>query len=239
MPIPELRRPVVGILQPSYLPWLGAFDLMAVCDIWIFYDDVQYTRRDWRNRNRIKTARGPEYLTVPVRKAPRDTSIRDIEIHDDGKWGARHLAKLEEAYADCPQRKPVLDLLRPSLARPPARLAPLCTGLIRELSGLLGIRPTFLEASGLACEGVGQERILALCQKVGAASYVNGAAGRALYDADRFEAASIDLVFQDYSHPEYAQPHPPFASHLSVVDLLMSYSPEEARRILRSGSNLP
>jgi hypothetical protein len=176
-----LAHPVVGILQPSYLPWLGAFALMSACDVWVFYDDVQYTRRDWRNRNRIKTARGPETLTVPVSKPARDATIAQVRIQ---------------------------------------------------------IRPRFVLASELAVAGRGQERILALCRKLGAASYVNGAAGRELYEPESFAELGIALAFQDYRHPEYDQPHPPFASHLSVVDLLMSHPPAEARRILDGGARL-
>lgn len=235
-----LRGPVVGILQPSYLPWLGAFDMMAVCDTWVFLDDAQYTRHPgWRNRNLIKTPDGPRYLTVPVRKAPLGTPILSIEIHPNEPWTRRHRAKLVESYRGCPQLDAILDLLDPVLAEPPRRLAPLCTKLTERLAETLGLAPTFLHASELAVEGRGPDRILELCRKLGARTYVNGAAGRGLYDADRFAAEGIDLVFHEYRHPEYAQPHPPFASHLSVVDLLMSHEPGEARRILRSGSNLP
>lgn len=235
-----LRRPVVGILQPSYLPWLGAFDLMAVCDTWVFLDDAQYTRHPgWRNRNRIKTPKGPEYLTVPVRKAPLGTPILSIEIDSAQPWAARHRAKLVRAYEGCRGLPLVLDCVDPVLSAPPARLAPLCTDLTVRLAGALGLGPAFLHASELGIGGRGPERILQICRRLGARTYVNGAAGRALYERERFEEAGIDLVFQEYRHPEYDQPHPPFVSHLSVVDLLVSHAPEEALRILRSGSNLP
>jgi hypothetical protein len=233
-----LAHPVVGILQPSYLPWLGAFALMSACDVWVFYDDVQYTRRDWRNRNRIKTARGPETLTVPVSKPARDATIAQVRIHPETDWAKSHLAKLRTEYRGCPQREETLALLEPVLLAGETGLSTLCCDLTRALAERLEIRPRFVLASELAVAGRGQERILALCRKLGAASYVNGAAGRELYEPESFAELGIALAFQDYRHPEYDQPHPPFASHLSVVDLLMSHPPAEARRILDGGARL-
>lgn len=234
----HLERPVVAVLQPSYLPWAGAFDMMAAADVWVFYDDVQYTRRDWRNRNRIKGPKGPELLTVPVRKCPIETLIRDVRIHDEEDWAHSHLARLERCYAGCPQRDAVLALLEPLLCSGEQSLAALCMDTTRALARHLGLAPRFVTASELAVEGRGQARVLALCRTLGAASYVNGAAGRALYDESAFAEHGIRLVFHEYDHPTWDQPHPPFASHLSVVDLLMSHAPEEALGILRSGTNL-
>ena len=234
-----LPAPVVGILQPSYLPWLGAFDMMDACDLWIFYDDVQYTRRDWRNRNRIKGPGGPEYLTVPVVKAPRSSLIRDIRIHDETGWAQKHLAKLRTNYHGSPHVDDIVDRLEDGLAACDGSLANLCMETTRSMAAHLGVRCQFSQASDIGVSGKGAERILALCNEVGAASYVNGAAGRDLYDERAFAEIGVQLVFHDYTHPVYEQPHPPFESHLSIVDLLVGYTPKVALELIRSGSNLP
>lgn len=235
----SLTSPVVGILQPSYIPWLGAFDMLAACDIWIFYDDVQYNRRSFRNRNRIKTIRGAEYLTVPVEKQPRDTPTNAIRIAEVSPWAEHHLSKLRESYSSCPGFSRVQGVLADAFERRGALLVDLNTDLMRTFADLLGLQPSFLNASDLGASGRGQERILELCRSVGATTYVNGAAGRDLYDPDTFRDAGIELVFHEYEHPRYEQPHGEFIDHLSIVDLLMTYEPSHALEILRRGSNLP
>ena len=103
--VPHAR--VIAILQPVYLPWLGYFEQMAVADHFVFMDDVQYTRHDWRNRNRIKTAAGSIWLTVPVRKHPRDALIRDVEINYSENWPRKHLRSIEISYRKCPYFEPL------------------------------------------------------------------------------------------------------------------------------------
>ena len=211
----------VAILQPSYLPWLGYFEQLAHADLFLFLDDVQYTRSDWRNRNRIKTPRGPAWLTVPVRRTGLQKRILDATIDYSSAWPERHLNMLAEQYRRAPYYEEVSALLRPHLLARPERLRDLCAGLVHDLARYMGLsfRTMYTSELGVRADDP-TERLVRLCERVEATSFYEGRAGAAYLDVPRFRSAGIDVVFQDYRHPHYSQFHPPFVSHLSVVDLL-------------------
>jgi hypothetical protein len=211
----------VAILQPSYLPWLGYFEQLAHADLFLFLDDVQYTRSDWRNRNRIKTLTGPAWLTVPVRRTGLQKRIVDTYIDYSSPWPERHLNVLAEEYRRAPHYEEVAALLRRHLFGRPERLRDLCTGLVHALATYMGLpcRTMYTSELGVRADDP-TERLIRLCARVGATSLYEGRAGTDYLDLRRFRSAGIDVVFQDYQHPHYPQFHPPFTSHLSVVDLL-------------------
>jgi len=211
----------VAIGQSNYLPWKGYFDLIHDVDLFVFYDDVQYTIRDWRNRNRIKTAHGTRWLTVPVGSS-RDRLIQDVAI-TDGDWQRVHWNTIRHAYARAPHFDRLADYLREIyLERTWTKLSELNQQLTRDIArDWLGIRTEFVESSKLAVEGRKQDRIFALLQKVGAKVYVSGPAAKAYLDKARFEREHVELVWKDYSgYPAYDQLHPPFEHAVSIVDLL-------------------
>jgi hypothetical protein len=228
----------VAILQPSYLPWLGAFDLMARCDSFVFHDDVQYTKQDWRNRNRIKSAQGWRWLTVPVEHAGTQALIRDVRICYATDWVRDHLNLLRESYRRAPHFEAILAVVGPCLEARPAFLRDLCVPLMVAVADRVGIRPRFFLASDLAQPGRRQEKVLNLCAALGATHYLNGAAGRAIYDPAAFAARGITLEFQVYRHPVYSQGTGHFIPHLSAVDLLCHHGPA-AREILLAGGGPP
>src|SRR3989304_7939397 len=149
-PAPAHAPHRVAVLQPSYLPWLGVFDLMARCDTFVFHDDVQYTKQDWRNRNRIKAREGWRWLTVPVEHARTDALIRDIRIAYAADWGRDHLNLLRESYRRTPHFEAVMAVVAPCLTARPPCLRELCVPLTVALADCLGIPPRFLLSSDLA-----------------------------------------------------------------------------------------
>lgn len=222
----------VAILQSNYIPWKGYFDIIHDVDEVIFLDDVQYTRQDWRNRNRIKTARGLQWLTIPVGTSI-DRRICDVVLPPT-QWNITHWRTLTGSYARAPffrDYQPRLEQLY--LANEWHTLSELNQQLIRIIAGeLLGITTTFRDSRDFACTGGGATRVLELLRTTAADVYVSGPAGRQYLHPPRFAEASVELVWKDYcGYPEYPQLHPPFEHHVTILDLLFHVGPDAPRYI--------
>ena len=223
------------ILQPSYVPWRGYFHQIRRADVFVFYDDVQYDARGWRNRNRVKTPGGSVWLTVPVHAHGAQTEhlpIRDIRISWDRPWSRKHWATIESSY----RRAPFFERYRPVLApfweRRPELLADFTIELTVAIARQLGIESTrFLRSSELAVAGAKTERLLAVLEKVGADRYLSGPSARDYIDESAFARAGIELEYMVYDYPEYPQLHPPYDPQVSILDLLFMTGPEAGRWI--------
>jgi len=229
----------VAIHQPHYLPWLGYFAKWAAADRFIFLDTVQYEKNGWQNRNRIKMAAGPRWLTVPVH-ARLGTPMRGVTIDTTQPWRERHLRAIEQAYAKAPELGRYRDALAAFYRQDWDRLAPLAMASSRWLAGALGVATPAVLASELVVEGTGAAddataRLVALCRAVGADTYLAGQDGARYMDTQRFVAAGIAVQAQRYEHPVYGQLHGEFAPFLSALDLLLTHG-DEALAILCGGS---
>jgi hypothetical protein len=221
----------LAVLQPGYLPWLGFFDQLIRSDVFVLYDDVQFDKHGWRNRNRVKAKTGPVWLTVPVRhKGLEKPAIQDIEIVPGG-WARKHMMTLRQLYAHAPHAERYLPELEALLSRPYARLVDLDIDLILLLAGWLGIERQVVRSSELGIQGDRCERLLALCQHFDANRYLSGNAAQDYLDESLFRKHQVQVVWQDYTHPVYAQQHGDFIPFLSVIDLLLNCG-EESRIIL-------
>lgn len=219
------------ILQPSYVPWRGVFDQVRLADTFVFYDDVQYDKGGWRGRNRIKTAQGTRWLTVPVHVtgSPR---IADVPIDWRQDWARKHLTTLAQAYARAPFLGRYLPLVEAHLARRPQRLADLTIELTIALARELGLERTrFLRSSTLGVGGSKTARLVAILGELGATHYVSGPSARAYLDEALLAEAGITVEFMRYEYPEYPQLHPPFDPHVSILDLLFMHGPDAPRFI--------
>jgi hypothetical protein len=222
----------VAILQPGYLPWLGFFEQMARADVFVLYDDVQFDKHGWRNRNRIRTPAGSQWLTVPVRTAGcSGDRIMDMRIDAPRPWAAKHRNALRANYARAPHFEWCFSQLEPILDQKADRLVELCLQLQEALAACLRIHATVVRSSTLNISGGQTERLVRICRHFDATEYYSGSAARNYLDIGQFDAARIRVVFQEYVHPVYTQGFQPFVSHLSVVDLLMNCGPA-ARGIL-------
>jgi WbqC-like protein family len=211
------------VLQPGYLPWLGYFDLLTKADVFVHYDDVQFDKHGWRNRNRVKGPKGSIWLTVPVLHRGRTgQSILDVEIDDRQDWRRKHLSTISQLYARAPFIDALLPRLRDIIKRPWHRLVDLDLALIDWLAAEIGIRTPRHRTSGLDIGGDRNERLVNLCHCFGATRYLSGEAARDYLDEARFAAAGIEVVWHNYSHPTYAQQHGEFVPYLSVLDLLLN-----------------
>jgi hypothetical protein len=224
----------VAILQSNYIPWKGYFDLMSSVDELILYDDVQYTRRDWRNRNRLKSPAGVRWLTIPVQVKGHYHQRIDETVVSDPTWAARHWSTLVGWYGRAPffQRyRPVVEELY--LQSDERRLSRINRRFLEVLRDLLGISTPLSWSSDYPASGRKSERLLAICQAAGAGRYVSGPAAHAYLDVHSFHAVGIDVGWMSYEgYPEYPQPYPPFDHHVSVLDLLFNVGEEAPHHML-------
>ncbi|MDF7810201.1 WbqC family protein [Hymenobacter sp. YC55] len=225
----------VAILQSNYIPWKGYFDLLNQADDFIFYDEVQYTSGDWRNRNRIKTAQGIPWLTIPVHQGKLSQKIRETPVADPS-WGARHWRKLMQAYA----RAPYFELYRADLEKlyqcvHSKWLSEINQLFIQTINDWLGIQ-TRLHVSDDFEKRTSTDRtarLVQLVQALGGTEYIVGPAAAAYLDPAQFAEAGISLTWMSYEgYPEYRQLHGSFEHRLSVLDLLLNEGPEAPRYML-------
>lgn len=212
------------VLQPSYIPWRGYFDQIRRSDVFVYYDDVQYDKHGWRNRNRIKTANGPIWLTIPVHSkgnVAESLTIGEIKIDWRTPWPKKHLESLRHAYARTPHFKASLPLLEEIYSSRHDLLVDFLlesTQLICEAIGL-GDRK-FVRSSDLQARGVKTERLLAILDEVGADHYLSGPSARDYLEEDRFTQAGKSLEYMRYDYSPYLQLHPPYDPAVSILDTL-------------------
>jgi hypothetical protein len=217
----------VAILQPGYLPWLGFFDQLRRCDVFVYYDDVQFDKHGWRNRNRIKSPAGSLWLTVPVLTGGRQgQAIMDAEIDDRVPWQRKHLASIAQNYARAPYLSDYLDELEEVLKRPWKRLVDLDIAVAALMSGWLGIRRTIARSSELDIGGDQSERLLNICRHFGARRYLSGDSARNYLDLALFRHSGISVEWQNYGHPRYPQLHGDFLPYMSALDLVLNMGPK-------------
>jgi hypothetical protein len=227
------------VLQPGYLPWLGFFDQVRRSSVFIYYDDVQFDKHGWRNRNRVKAPDGaPHWLTVPVLHSGRNwPAILEVEIDNRGAWARKHVGTLKQFYAKAPHLHRYLPALEEMLERRWTLLVDLDLAVTGLICGWLGLERRMLRASALGISGKQSERLLALCQHAGAQRYLSGDSARDYLDTELFAQHGIEVEWQNYVHPVYPQQHGGFVPYLSIVDLLFNCGEESAAILGRAGAS--
>jgi|CXWL01.1.fsa_nt_gi nucleotide-binding universal stress UspA family protein len=229
-----MSRRICAILQPSYIPWRGYFHQIQKADVFVFYDDVQYDKHGWRNRNRIKTANGPIWLTIPVihrGNVVQGTPINAIRVAWDTTWNAKHWASIRQAYARAPHFLQYAPLVEPFYGERPEYLADFTVATTVALAQALGIETEFRRSSQMGVTGARTERLINLCRAVGADHYVSGPSARTYLDEDELRRAGITLEYMTYDYPAYEQLHPPFDPQVSILDLLFMLGPRAGEHI--------
>jgi hypothetical protein len=229
----------VAILQPGYLPWLGFFEQLARSDVFVIYDDVQFDKHGWRNRNRIKSPAGPHWLTVPVLHSGKNLPTNAaVEIDHTQPWARKHLGSIRQFYGRAPHLARYWPELEELLQRRWTLLIDLDLALVNLHARWLGLERPLLRSSALGIAGGQSERLLQHCLHFGATRYLSGSAAREYLDVALFARHGIEVVWQDYVHPVYPQQHGAFVSHLSTLDLLLNCG-EQSRSILLSATPFP
>jgi hypothetical protein len=223
------------VLQPGYLPWLGFFDQLRRSDVFVYYDDVQFDKHGWRNRNRIKGPKGPHWLTVPIlHKGRMGQRIDQVEIDPRFPWAKKHLETIRQFYAKAPFLDRYLPELKSVIDRPWTSLVELDIELASVMADWLGVKREVYRSSRLAVEGDRNERLLNLCRHFGVSRYLSGNAAQNYLDQVLFQEAGIEVEWQNYQHPVYPQLHGAFEPALSTIDLLLNLG-DEAGKVLSLG----
>lgn len=221
-----------AIVQSCYIPWKGYFDLVRSVDEFILYDDRQFTRRDWRNRNRIKTPHGVRWLTIPVDVKGKYHQRIDETVVADPSWAGRHWKTLVQCYSRAPcfddYAQRFEELYRRVAGE--ARLSRVNRHLAEGVCEVLGIETVLSWSTDYDVDGERTERLVALCLAAGADRYLSGPRARAYLDEGAFPRAGIELVYADYEgYPEYDQVHPPFEHGVTILDLIFHLGTEAPR----------
>lgn len=216
----------VAIIQSNYIPWKGYFDIINDVDLFIFYDDVQYTKNDWRNRNQLKADNGTCWLTIPI-GSNLSRLIYEVTL-ENSYWQAKHWKTITHLYYKAPYFKRYSDFFRHIyLEKVWTNLSELNQTLIQYISReILGIKTEFQDSRQYNLAGAQLDRLLDLLVKANADAYISGPTAKAYLDEQRFQEIGIDLHYKDYSnYPNYKQMHSPFEHNVSILDVLFNCGP--------------
>lgn len=214
----------ITIHQPQFMPWLGYLDKIDQADLFIVLDTVQFTKNEWQNRNRIRTANGWQWLTVPVLQH-FGQRINEVAINPTASWRTQHLRALDMHYARAPYRDQYVTALRELYGQPWERLCDLNLAVIRWLLQSFGITTPIRGASEWTAREEPTDRLVDLCRAVGATHYLAGPGADGYMDKPRFEESGVRLEMQAFHHPVYRQVYEPFEPNLSAIDLLFLQGP--------------
>lgn len=222
----------VSIHQPECFPWLGFVDKAAQSDVFILLDDVQYEKNYFQNRNKIRTAQGWTYVTIPVLTTGRSKqTLAEVELQPDAvsRWRQKHLASWTQNYRPARHGARYLPFLEKLYAGAQTRLAEFNGEVIAWLFEQFEVKAEVRRSSAMRSTGASTEKLLSLCQDAGAEIYLSGISGKEYLDESLFRAAGIEVRYQEFHHPVYAQRHEPFVPGLSALDLLFNHGPDAAR----------
>ncbi len=209
-----------AISQSNYIPWRGYFQLISEVDVFVFYDDVQYTKRDWRSRNRIMTPKGPIWLTIPVGKN-RQRTIEEVLL-PEGEWRTNHLETIRRVYSKQPHFETVMEIIEPWFKNMEINtLSEFNQGLIQDICSFLGISTRFIRSSELGIDGDRVERLIGICNSIGADEYLSGPAAMNYIDG-QFENSGIELMWMEYGpFATYPQIGPKSTNEMSIIDTMI------------------
>ena len=224
---------IIAAHQPNYLPWIGYFHKILKSDLFIILDHVEFSRRGFINRNRVKGPNGSVWLTVPVRVHGR-IRIMDVPIDNTKDWRRKHSITLQTFYGKAPYFDEVYPALKDIYEREWDKLADLNIEIIMRIVRLLNIDHEFVKSSTLNPQGKKMEMIINLCRKVGAEVYFSGKGAMKYQDPNLFKENGIELIYQEFKHPVYPQRFGDFIPNLSIVDMLFNIGVERTKKILNS-----
>ena len=223
---------ILAVHQPQYIPWLGYFHRIAKCDYFVFLDDVQYKKREFQNRNKILTPGGPLWLTLPViTKGHYTQNIKDVLLDSTEDWAKSHFKSIEHNYHKAPHYNEHSGFLTELYSRKWEKLIDVSMEFIKYAMNYLSIKTPWKMSSEYNVTETSTARIIELCKKTGADTYLSGAGGKDYMDEELFKQNGIKLIFQDFKHPEYRQLHGKFEPYMSLVDLFLNCG-ADSREIL-------
>ena len=220
----------VTVHQPEFIPWLGFFHKTSLADTLVLLDDAQFRKNYFQNRNRIRTAQGAVWVTAPVTRG-LETPINEVRISTgvNPRWADRIENAVALAYRRAPHFEPVQAGFVERLRSAGETLVSLTIPLLRWMLEQFGLDKTVVLSSSLKTKTTGSQRILDICEAVGATTYVSGVSGREYLDLEAFERAHIEVEFQEFHHPVYGQLYEGFVPQISALEALFLFGPDSAR----------
>ncbi len=212
----------VGIIQSSYIPWKGYFDFIDDVDVFVMYDDVQYSKNTWRNRNKIKTALGTTWLTVPVKYNSLSKIISETEIDYNQDWQSKHLRLIKENYYKSDFFEQIYDEFSELILNKYNNISQLNVALIKWIMNKLGINTPLVMSAELNPMGSKTERVIDILKKLKATEYLSGPSAENYLDYKMFEEVGIGLNYKSYIYKEYPQQNSPFEGEVTILDLLLN-----------------
>ncbi len=227
----------VVISQPMFFPWVGLFEQMRLADVWVHYDDVQFSKGSFTSRVQVKTAQGSHWLSVPLRDLRLGQLIKEVVVDDGHDWRKKHLTTLAQAYAKAPHRDEMLALVEGVYRQSTAGISDLAIASLQALRDYFGLeRPAeWHYSSQLGAGGHGSPRVLEIVQKLGGTRYVTGHGARDYLDHEAFDAAGVRVEYLDYRKTPYPQLHGEFTPFASALDLVANRG-REGREVIASGA---
>ena len=215
---------ILASIQPCYLPWRGYFHVIQQSDIFVFADNLQYNKQNWRNRNRIKTVNGPIWLTVPIqRQSSRGrANINEVMIDNSRQWGLGHWDMICQAYHRAPFFEKYQAFFKEMLFRQWEKLDDLVICLTEYICNLLKIKVQFVRASDIDVQGRKMDYLVDMCRKLDATHYLSGPSAKSYIEEEKLKDIGVTLQYQNYNYPTYPQLHGQFADHMSIIDLLFN-----------------
>lgn len=223
---------ITAIHQPNFLPWLGYFHKINNCDTFIILDNVQFSRRMFYHRNKIKSSKGSIWLTVPVHDVYGKTLIKDIKIDKTQKWKIKHLNSIVHNYSKASYFNLYIDDIKNIFNQEWRYLIDLNMKIINWIIEKLEIKVNLVFASDLNCFGRSTELLVNLCLKTGSDIYLSGPSGKNYLTESLFEENGIELIFHNFIHPVYPQLYGDFQPKLSIIDLLLNCGPDSKKILL-------
>ena len=213
----------IFVTQSNYIPWKGYFDSIARANVFVVYDEMQYTKNDWRNRNKLKTANGAAWLTIPVKAGKLDKTINETEPVDD-RWRKKHLKTIIQNYNQTPFFQPVFDFLKSIYANKELQtLSDINIAFITGICKFLDIKTKIIKSSDLILTGDKNERLISICKQLDGTVYLSSPVAKDYLEVSKFELKGLDVEFLDYSgYPEYSQLFGTFDHYVSILDLLFN-----------------
>lgn len=226
---------IVSVHQSQYLPWLGYFHKIVQSDLFVFLDNVQYKKREFQNRNKIRAPEGYLWLTVPVKTRGRyEQKIREVEIDNTENWQHKHWETIKKCYHRAKGFDVYTGFFEDVYKKEWKYLTELNCHIIKFILQCFGIQTPVKYETELEIEGESTVRIVNICKKINADAYLSGQGGKDYMDESLFDKEKIKLEYQQFVHPEYKQQYEPFMPFMSAVDLLFNYG-EESKQFFRKG----
>lgn len=224
----------LAIMQPYWFPYIGYFQLLQAVDKFVFYDDVNFIKQGWINRNRIVVSQQDKLITIPLHKASSYQKIRYTNVAFDTKQKEQMIRTLYQAYAKAPYRSKIINLVEQSFDIKQTSISDFAASSIHQVINYLKLKsPEFVYSEKYGNSTlVGQERVLDICIKENCTTYINSIGGVKLYNREHFLSKGVNLRFLETTFQQYPQLSPRFIPGLSIIDILMMNSPDTARKML-------